>query len=72
MLVFGNGLVPARVVGADADRMGAEHYGVERQETMAARAERIVVEEMKRRREQEFATLKRSIISTTNRTYQLR
>jgi len=24
------------------DRMGAEHYGVERQETMAARAELIV------------------------------
>jgi len=32
------------------DRMGAEHYGVERQETMAAHAERIVVKEMKRRR----------------------
>ena len=31
-------------------QMGAEHYGAERQETMEAHAEGIVVEEMKRRR----------------------
>ena len=30
--------------------MGAEHYGSERQETMEARAEAIVAEELKRRR----------------------
>ena len=32
------------------ERMGAEHYGVERQETMEAQAEAIVAEELKRRR----------------------
>jgi putative transposase len=32
------------------ERMGAEHYGLERQETMEARAEAIVAEELKRRR----------------------
>jgi hypothetical protein len=31
-------------------RMGAEHYGEERQETGLAKAERIVVEELKQRR----------------------
>jgi len=32
------------------ERLGAEHYGMERQETMEAHAEGIVVQEMKRRR----------------------
>jgi putative transposase len=32
------------------ERMGAEHYGMERRETMEARAEAIVAEELKRRR----------------------
>ena len=32
------------------DRMGAEHYGAERQETLEEQAEAVVVEEMKRRR----------------------
>ncbi len=33
-----------------SQRMGAEHYGVERSETAAARAERIIASELKRRR----------------------
>jgi REP element-mobilizing transposase RayT len=33
-----------------SQRMGAEHYGVERTETAAARAERIIAAELKRRR----------------------
>ena len=33
-----------------SQRMGAEHYGVERSETAAARAERIIAAELKRRR----------------------
>jgi REP element-mobilizing transposase RayT len=33
-----------------SQRMGAEHYGVERSETAAARAERIITAELKRRR----------------------
>ena len=32
------------------ERLGAEHYGAERQETAEARAEGIVAEELKRRR----------------------
>lgn len=32
------------------ERLGAEHYGAERQETTEAHAEAVVVEEMKRRR----------------------
>ena len=47
---LGTDLFRQELLGQMQDRMGAEHYGVERQETMAARAERIVVEEMKRRR----------------------
>src|SRR5437016_6001805 len=34
----------------DAQSLGAEHYGAEREETIEAHAEEIVVEEMKRRR----------------------
>ena len=33
-----------------SERMGAEHYGAERTETAAAKAERIIKEELKRRR----------------------
>ena len=47
---LGTDLFRRELLGQMQDRMGAEHCGVERQETMAARAERIVVEEMKRRR----------------------
>ena len=43
-----------RLAGAcpvpDAQSLGAEHYGAERQETVEAHAEGIVAEEMKRRR----------------------
>jgi hypothetical protein len=38
------------LLGQMKERMGAEHYGAERQETMAEHAEAVVVEEMKRRR----------------------
>jgi putative transposase len=37
------------LLGQMTRKLGAEHYGMERQETMAERAERIVIEEMKRR-----------------------
>ena len=47
---LGTDLFRQELLGQMQDRMGAELYGVERQETMAAHAERIVVEEMKRRR----------------------
>ena len=47
---MGTDLFRKELLGQMKDRMGAEHYGVERQETMAAHAERIVVKEMKRRR----------------------
>ena len=45
---LGTDLFRKELLGQMQDRLGAEHYGVEREETMAARAERIVVEEMKR------------------------
>jgi hypothetical protein len=32
------------------NHLGAEHYGTEREETLEAHAEEILVEEMKRRR----------------------
>jgi hypothetical protein len=38
------------LLGQMKERMGAEHYGAERQETMEAHAEAVVVEELKRRR----------------------
>jgi REP element-mobilizing transposase RayT len=38
------------LLGQMQERMGAEHYGAERQETVAAHAEGIVVGELKRRR----------------------
>jgi REP element-mobilizing transposase RayT len=38
------------LVEAMGERMGAEHYGPERQETAVAKAERIVVEELQKRR----------------------
>ena len=38
------------LLGQMKQRMGAEHYGAEREETVEAHAEGIVVEEMKRRR----------------------
>jgi len=38
------------LLGQMKERMGAEHYGTERQETMAEHAEGIVTEELKRRR----------------------
>jgi putative transposase len=38
------------LLGQMKERMGAEHYGSERQETMEAHAEGIVAEELKRRR----------------------
>jgi len=47
---LGTAVFRQELLGQMQDRLGAEHYGVERQETMVARAERIVVEEMKRRR----------------------
>jgi hypothetical protein len=50
---LGADLFRQELLGQMQDRMGAEHYGVERQETTAVRAERIVAEEMKRRRWEE-------------------
>jgi len=41
--------------------MGAEQYRVERQETMAVRAERVVVEEMRRRRWDETELERRAL-----------
>ena len=38
------------LLGQMKERLGAEHYGSERQETVAAPAEGIVLEELKRRR----------------------
>jgi REP element-mobilizing transposase RayT len=38
------------LLGQLKERMGQEHYGMERQETMAAYAEGIIAEELKRRR----------------------
>ena len=43
---LGRDLFRKELLGQMQDRMGAEHYRVERQQTMAARAERIVVAEM--------------------------
>ena len=37
------------LLGQMSERMGGEHYGAERQETMTERAERMVREEMRRR-----------------------
>ena len=48
-LVFGSGDVSEGVAGADEERLGAEHYGEERQETVEANAEGIVAGELKRR-----------------------
>jgi hypothetical protein len=41
------------LLGQMAERVGASHYGAERQESGEEKAERIVVEELKRRRWQE-------------------
>ena len=43
-----------------AERIGAEHYGAERLETVEAEAERILREELNRRRWQEAGLMKRA------------
>ena len=57
---LGTDLFRKELLGQMQDRMGAEHYGVEREETMTARAERIVAAEMKRRRWDEAELEKRA------------
>ena len=47
---FGEDAFRKELVAAMGARMGAEHYGEERQETAVAKAERIVAEELKKRR----------------------
>jgi REP element-mobilizing transposase RayT len=47
---FGAETFRKELLGQMKERMGAEHYGAERQETMAEHAEGIVAEELKRRR----------------------
>ena len=47
---FGDKSFRQELLGQMKERMGAEHYGSERQETVEAHAERIVEQEMKRRR----------------------
>jgi REP element-mobilizing transposase RayT len=47
---FGEKSFRKELLGQMKERLGAEHYGLERQETVEAHAEGIVVEEMKRRR----------------------
>lgn len=48
------------LLGQMKERVGAEHYGTERQETMEAQAEEIVAEELKRRRWGKGELLKRA------------
>jgi len=45
---LGNAAFKRELLGRMTDRMGPEHYGAERAETVTARAERMVVEELQR------------------------
>jgi hypothetical protein len=47
---FGDNVFRKELLGQMKERVGAEHYGAERQETAEAQAEGIVREELKRRR----------------------
>jgi putative transposase len=47
---FGEKKLKQELLGQMSQRLGAEHYGEERRESQEERAERIVVEEMRRRR----------------------
>ena len=46
---FGEKALKKELLGRMSERMGPEHYGVERQESQAAKAERVVKEELRRR-----------------------
>jgi hypothetical protein len=48
------------LLGQMKERMGAEHYGMERQETAEAQAEGIVAEELKRRHWREEDLVRRA------------
>jgi putative transposase len=47
---FGDEALKKELLGQMSERMGTEHYGHERQESQAEKAERVVAEEMKRLR----------------------
>jgi hypothetical protein len=46
---FGERTLKLELLGRMAERFGAEHYGEERQESLAEKAERVVDEELRRR-----------------------
>ena len=47
---FGDKAFKRELLGQMSERLGSEHYGQERQETQAEKAERVVGEELRRRR----------------------
>jgi len=47
---FGEQALKKELLGQMSERLGPEHYGEERQESQAEKAERVVVEELRRRR----------------------
>ena len=57
---FGDDALKQELLVQMSERIGAEHYGAERLETVEAKAERIVREELKRRRWQETDLAKRA------------
>lgn len=57
---FGEKALKKELLGQMSERMGAEHYGEERQESQVEKAERVVGEELRRRRWTETTLGKRS------------
>ncbi len=57
---FGEGALKQELLGQMSGRMGPEHYGPERQESQTEQAERVVAEELRRRKWTEATLPKRA------------